>query len=236
MLKLKGPQMPLSETGIRALKTREKAYKASDEKGLYLLVTPSGGRLWKLKFRNSAGLEKKLSLGSYPELSLKDARDKRDDARRNLANGIDPAEKKRRDIQASKVSATNTFTAVAEAYIAKNERDGLAPNTIIKRRWFIRLLQKAIGSRPITEIQPFDVLEAVRPFEAAKNDEKAHRALQFVGGVYRYAIANQMAVSDPTRDLRGALPSAPFDFIAALVVFSDVQAQLPTLIHATENC
>jgi integrase len=197
--------MPLSESAIRVLKPRVKPYKASDEKGLYLLITPSGGRLWKLKFRTLTGIEKKLSLGSYPELSLKDARARRDEARRNLANGIDPAEKKQREIKASKVSATNTFSAVAEAYIAKNERDGLAPNTIVKRRWFIRLLQKAIGSRPITEIQPFDVLEAVRPYEAAKNDEKAHRTLQFVGGVYRYAIANQLAVSDPTRDLRGAL-------------------------------
>lgn len=197
--------MPLSDSAIRALKPRKTAYKVSDEKGLYLMVTPAGGRLWKLKFRTSTGVEKKLSLGSYPELSLKEARNRRDDARRNLANGIDPAEKKRRDIHAAKVSAMNTFTAVAEAYIAKNERDGLAPNTIVKRRWFVRLLQKAIGNRPISEIQPFDVLEAVRPYEAAKNDEKAHRALQFVGGVYRYAIANQLATSDPTRDLRGAL-------------------------------
>jgi len=95
--------------------------------GLYLLVTPAGGRLWKLKFRTSTGVEKKLSLGSYPDLSLKEARNRRDEARRNLANGVDPAEKKRRDIHAAKVSAMNTFTAVAEAYIAKNERDGLAP-------------------------------------------------------------------------------------------------------------
>ena len=221
--------MPLSDSAIRALKPRKTAYKATDEKGLYLLVTPAGGRLWKLKFRTATGVEKKLSLGSYPELSLKEARKRRDEARQNLANGIDPAEKKRRDIHTAKVTAMNTFTSVAEAYIAKNERDGLAPNTIVKRRWFVRLLQKAIGRRPISEIQPFDVLEAVRPYEAAKNDEKAHRALQFVGSVFRYAIANQMASSDPTRDLRGALAKRRPKHHAAILEPKRVGALLRTI-------
>lgn len=205
--------MAFSNITIRNAKPRATPYKLAVEKGLFLLVQPSGGMLWRMKYRfdgsdadgNPKRLEKKLGLGVYPDVSLKDARDRRDDARRLLANGIDPAEQKRRDMQASKVRAGNTFSAVAEAYIAKNERDGLAANTLIKRRWFVRLLQKAIGNRPIMDIQPFDVLEAVRPYEAAKNDEKAHRTLQFVGSVYRYAIANQLAVSDPTRDLRGAL-------------------------------
>lgn len=213
----KGPQMPLTETAIRALKPREKSYKATDEKGLYLLVTPAGGRLWKLKFRVPGGIEKKLSLGSYPELSLRDARDRRDSARKQLANGVDPAEQKRRDKRAARLGAANTFKAVAEAFIAKNERDGLAPATIVKRRWFANLLQKAIGNRPIAEIQPIDVLEAVRPFEAAKNDEKAHRTLQFVGSVFRYAVANQMVSSDPTRDLRGALAKRQPKHLAAIL-------------------
>lgn len=156
-------------------------------------------------YGNPKRVEKKLGLGMYPDVSLKHARERRDDARRLLANGVDPAEQKQRDLRSAKINAANTFTSVAESYIAKNERDGLAANTIVKRRWFIRLLQKALGNRPISEIQPFDVLEAVRPYEAAKNDEKAHRALQFVGSVFRYAIANQLATSDPTRDLRGAL-------------------------------
>jgi len=205
--------MALTSTTIRNAKPRAKPYKLTDERGLFLLVQPSGGMLWRMKYRidgrDEAGepkrVEKKLGLGIYPDVSLKDARERRDEARRMLANGIDPADQKRRDIQAAKVSAVNTFTAVAEAFIAKNERDGLAANTLVKRRWFVRLLQKSIGHRPIAEIQPFDILEAVRPFEAAKNDEKAHRTLQFVGSVYRFAVANQMAASDPTRDLRGAL-------------------------------
>lgn len=217
--------MALSIPILRNAKPKGKPYKLADEKGLFLLVQPSGGMLWRMKYRidgsdeagNPKRIEKKLGLGTYPEVSLKDARERRDGARRDLANGIDPAEKKRRDIRAAKLSATNTFGAVAEAFIAKNERDGLAANTITKRRWFAKLLQKAIGNRPIAEIQPFDILEAVRPYEAAKNDEKAHRTLQFVGSVYRYAIANQLATTDPTRDLRGALAKRQPKHLAAIL-------------------
>lgn len=199
--------MALSDTAIRALKPRDKAYKVADEKGLYLLVTPAGGKLWKLKFRTEAGAEKKLSLGAYPDVGLKDARDRRDDARSHLAKGIDPAAKKQRDKQVARFNAENTFSTVAKAYIEKNRRDGLADATVRKREWFLSLLERAIGNRAVADIQPFEVLEAVRPYEAAKNDEKAHRTLQFVGQVFRFAIANQLAKSDPTRDLRGALSS-----------------------------
>jgi integrase len=209
--------MPLSETAIRALKPRDKAYKVADEKGLYLQVTPSGGRLWKLKFRTKAGTEKKLSLGSYPDVSLKDARESRDQSRRLLAGGTDPAEKKRRDKHAAKISAANSFSAVAKAYIEKNRRDGLAEATINKREWFVKLVEKSLGHRPVTEIAPFEILEAVRPFEAAKNDEKAHRTVQFIGQVFRYAVANQIAPSDPTRDLRGALASPKSKHLAAIL-------------------
>lgn len=211
---LKGPHMPLTDTAIKALKPRDKDYKATDEKGLYLLVTSSGGRLWKWKFRTLAGLEKKLSLGSYPDVSLKDARDSRDEARRILASGTDPAEKKRRDKHAAKVGAANSFSAVAEAYIKKNRRDGLAEATILKREWFLKLVERSLGHRPIAEIAPFEVLEAVRPFEAAKNNEKAHRTLQFIGQVFRYAVANQLSASKGRRIIGAKLfsHSSPFIF------------------------
>lgn len=209
--------MALTDTGLKGLKPREKPYKVADEKGLYVLVTPSGGKLWKLKFRNSVGAEKKLSLGAYPEISLKDARDLRDKARATLASGIDPAEKKRFDKRQARVDAENTFSAVAKLYIEKNRKDGKADATVRKREWFLSLVEKAIGKRPINEIQPFEVLDAVRPYEAAKNDEKAHRTLQFVGQVFRYAVACQLTASDPTRDLRGALSSRKPKHHAALL-------------------
>ncbi len=209
--------MALTDSAIRVLKPRERAYKVSDEKGLYLQVTPAGGRLWRMKFRAAGGVEKKLSFGAYPDISLKDARELRDKARSMVANGVDPAEKKRRDKRAAKVSADSTFSAVAKDYIAKNRRDGLADATLAKREWFVRLVERTLGGRPISEIQPFEVLDAVRPFEASKNDEKAHRTLQFVGQVFRYAVANQLAASDPTRDLRGALAGRkPKNFAAIL--------------------
>lgn len=209
--------MALTDTAIRAIKPREKAFKVADEKGLYLLVSPAGGRLWKLKFRTATGIEKKLSLGSYPEISLKDARELRDQARSLRAKGIDPADQKRRDKHAAKVGAANTFSAVAKACIAKNARDGLALATVEKRKWFLRLVERALGNRPIAEIEPFEILEAVRPFEAAKNDEKAHRTLQFIGQVFRFAVANQLAASDPTRDLRGALAKRNPKHLAAIL-------------------
>ena len=110
--------MPLIDSAIRALKPREKPYKVADEKSLYLLVSPSGGRLWKVKFRAAGASEKKLSLGSYPDISLKEARDYRDEARSLKAKGIGSAEKKRRDRHVAKVNAANTFGAIASAYIA----------------------------------------------------------------------------------------------------------------------
>lgn len=209
--------MALTDSAIRALKPRDRAYKVADEKGLYLQVTPSGGRLWRLKFRASGGIEKKLSFGAYPEIGLKEARELRDKARSLVANGVDPADKKRRDKRAAKVSADNTFSAVAREYIAKTRRDGVSQATVTKREWFVRLVQQSLGGRPISEIQPFEVLDAVRPFEAAKNAEKAHRTLQFIGQVFRYAVANQIASSDPTRDLRGALASPKPKNLAAIL-------------------
>ncbi|MGE4323674.1 MAG: tyrosine-type recombinase/integrase [Sphingobium sp.] len=207
--------MALTNTTIGNAKPKATPYKLADERGLFLLIQPSGGKLWRMKYRvdgrdaagNPKRVEKKLALGAYPDVGLKGAREARDEARRLLAQGKDPADEKRREKQTKKISAANTFSAVAKAYIEKNRRDGLAEATVSKREWFLRLIEKPLGQRPVAEIAPFEILDAVRPFETAKNDEKAHRTLQFIGQVFRYAIANQLAPSDPTRDLRGALAS-----------------------------
>ena len=209
--------MALTDTAIRALKPGAKDYKAADEKGLYLLVTQTGGRLWRLKYRSPSGLERKLSLAGYPDVSLKDARDLRDDARKLLASGIDPAEKKRRDRHAAKVSAANSFAAVAQSYIDKCKREGRAEATTSKQEWLLKLLERTLGQRPVAEIEPFELLEAVRRYESTGRTEAAHRALQFSSQVFRYAIANQLAKSDPTRDLRGALVSHKSKHHAAIL-------------------
>ena len=209
--------MALTDSAIRNLKPQPKPYKIADEKGLYLLVTPAGGKLWKLKFRNGMGVERKLSLGAYPDLGLKDARDYRDSARSGLAKGVDPAEKKQSDKRAAKINAANNFSVIAKAYIEKNRSDGKAEATVIKRQWFLGLVDRAIGHRPIAEIQPYEILDAVRPYEAAKNHEKSHRTLQFVGQVFRFAVANQLAPRDPTPDLRGALVNCKPKHLAAIL-------------------
>lgn len=217
--------MALANTAIRNAKPKAKPYKLTDEKGLLLLVQPSGGMLWRFKFRidgrdgagNPKKVEKKLSLGTYPEVSLKDARDLRDDARALLAKGIDPAEKKRRDIHTAKVSAANSFSSVAQSYIDKCKREGRAEATTTKQEWLLKLLERGIGQRPVSEIEPFEMLEAVRKYESTGRTEAAHRALQFSSQVFRFAIANQLAATDPTRDLRGALTSHKAKHHAAIL-------------------
>ena len=115
--------MPLTNIAIKAAKPQAKPYKLFDEKGLFLLIEPSGGQLWRLKYRLS-GKEKKLAIGRYPEIGLKEARDKRDEARTLLATGVDPGQKRKTEKLAQAVQAANTFQAVAEEYIAKREREG----------------------------------------------------------------------------------------------------------------
>jgi integrase len=217
--------MPLTVTAINNAKPREKQYKLTDEKGLYLLVTPAGGRLWRMKYRangisddgEAKRIEKHLSLGAYPDISLKQARDLRDAARQQRASGVDPVEKKRRDKNAAKLGVVNSFNAVALRYIEKNEREGLAPATISKRKWFLELVQKALGGRPIAEIEPRTILEAVRPLEAKGTLETARRTLEFIGQVFRFAVQNQLALFNPTADLRGALTAPKPEHLAAIL-------------------
>ncbi|GHC99451.1 tyrosine-type recombinase/integrase [Novosphingobium pokkalii] len=217
--------MALTDTAIRNAKPQAKPYKLADEKGLFLLVQPSGGKLWRLKFRvdgrdeqgKPKRIEKKVGFGAYPDVNLKEARRLRDEARATLAAGIDPAEKKRRDAHTAKISAANSFQAAARAYIDKCKREGRAEATTTKQEWLLNLLDRAIGQRPIAEIQPFEMLEAVRKYETTGRTEAAHRALQFASQVFRFAIANQLAASDPTRDLRGALTSHKAKHHAAIL-------------------
>lgn len=217
--------MALTDTAIRNAKPKAKPYKLADEKGLFLLVQPSGGKLWRFKFRvdgrdengQPKRIEKKVALGTYPDVNLKDARRLRDEARTTLAAGVDPAEKKRREAYTAKVSAANSFEAVARTYIEKCKREGRAEATTTKQEWLLKLLDRAIGQRPIAEIQPFEMLEAVRKHETTGRTEAAHRALQFASQVFRFAIAKQLATSDPTRDLRGALTSHKSKHHAAIL-------------------
>jgi len=196
--------MPLSNIAIQKAKPREKAYKLSDGGGLYLLITPTGGKLWKLKFRHH-GIEKKLSIGRYPEISLLDARQARHEARSMVAKGGDPAAEKRRRKVAGRLSVGTTFHDVALEYVEKAKREGKAPATIIKLEWAMNWLKPQIGHRPIDQIEAFEILEVLKRQEAAGNLETARRTRAFASRVFRYAVANSLAKGDPAALLVGAI-------------------------------
>ncbi len=196
--------MPLSDVAIRAAKPGAKPIKLSDERGLFLLVQPSGGKLWRLKYR-IAGKEKKLSLGRYPDVALKEARERAADARKLIASGIDPSEKKRSDRLEATLNAANTFAIVGEEYIAKSEREGRAPVTVGKARWLLSLLEPALGARPINEITPAELLAALKKVEARGHLETARRMRSLASRVFRYGVATARASADPASALKGAL-------------------------------
>lgn len=199
--------MALTDVAIRSAKPREKPYKLSDAAGLFLLVQPSGGKLWRLKYRID-GREKKLGFGTYPDVGLGEARKRRDEAREMIAAGKDPSREKQRAKVRARLDAGNTFTAIAHEYCAKRKRDGekaWAPATATRSEYLLSLLNGTIGRLAINEIEPADVLGAIRKIESKGNLESARRTLQLASSVFRYAVATARLASDPTRDLRGAL-------------------------------
>lgn len=208
--------MPLSNIAIQKAKPRERAYKLSDGGGLYLLVSPTGAKLWRIKF-SIHGIEKKLSLGRYPEISLADARDARHEARKMVAKGGDPAAEKRRQKVAARLSYGTTFYEVGSEYIEKVEREGKAPPTISKLRWVLDWLKPNIGSRPIDQIQPFEILAVLKRQEGAGNLETARRTRAFASRVFRYAVATGRASSDPAALLQGAIAAPRPVHMAAII-------------------
>lgn len=143
--------MSLTDAKIRQAKQKDKECMLADSGGLYLLVRPNGSRLWKQKLRIH-GLEKKLSFGRYPEVSLKEARAQRDDIKLELMKGGDPVRRRRAEKQAAQLRAGNRFEEIAEEFIAKREAEGLAEATVKKARWFLDLLRPGIGKRPIADL------------------------------------------------------------------------------------
>jgi len=196
--------MALTATGVRNAKPREKPYKMGDSLGLFLLVEPSGGKLWRLKYR-VVGREKKLALGAYPDVSLADARKRRDEARELLADGKDPSREKQQEKHRAKLAAANTFGLIAQEFIDKRRREGLSSSTADKSEYYIKRTGPAFGRLPISSITPSDLLAVLRRIEAKGNYETARRVLQLSGRVFRYAVATARLASDPSRDLRGAL-------------------------------
>jgi integrase len=190
----------LNDTKVRSAKSREKAFKLSDERGLFLLVTPTGSRLWRLKYRFN-GREKLISLGAYPDVTLKRAREKRDAARRLIADGIDPSVQRK----AERAALAQSFEGVAKEWLELQTKS-LAPETIsILTARLDSGLYPYIGSRPIAAITAQELLVALRRIEARGRHETAHRVRALAGRVFRYAVATGRAHHDVAADLKGAL-------------------------------
>lgn len=196
--------MPLTDAKIRAIKANKTIQKLSDEKGLQLWVSPAGNRVWNLAYRFD-GKQKKLSIGAYPEIGLADARRRRDEARALLAEGIDPAEQKKRLLASGAEARANTFQSIAAELIDRKRQQGLAENTIGKVDWILDFARPLIGNRPVSEITPAEVLAVLRSVEKRGRHETANRLRSVVGEVFRYAISTARAQNDPTFALRGAL-------------------------------
>lgn len=208
--------MSLTDVSVRNAKPREREYKLADAGGLYLLVTPSGGKLWRLKYRMH-GIERKLALGKYPAISLADARKARDEARERAGKGSDPSDLKRRERAAAKLSVETTFGAVALEYIEKAEREGRAPATIRKLRWALDWLQPSIGHRPVDQIEPFELLAVMKELEKAEQLETARRTRALASRVFRYAVTTARAKADPASLLRGAVAAPKPKHLAAIL-------------------
>lgn len=197
--------MPLTDTAIRKAKPKDKTYKLSDGGGLYLEIALSGSKLWRMKYRY-AGKEKRLSFGSYPTVGLADARQCRDDAKKLLADNIDPSEVKRIEKQQREIISSNSFEAVArdwfDRHLSKKAETTKAKVTSRMERFVLPY----IGKRPISELTAPDILAVVRRVETHGSLDTAHRVQQEIGQIIRYAIQTGRAVSDPTPSLRGALP------------------------------
>lgn len=210
------PKMALTDTAIRAAKPKAKPYKLGDALGLFLLLQPSGGKLWRLKYR-IGGVEKKLALGTYPETSLSKARALRDQARELIAAGIDPGIEKQRAKLRAQVDASNTFGEIAREFIDKRRREGMSSSTADKSDYYVSRLGPTLVRLPITDIGAPDLLAALRKVEAKGNHETARRVLQLSGRIFRYAVATARLASDPTRDLRGALTAPQPKHYGAIV-------------------
>ncbi|WP_068076907.1 tyrosine-type recombinase/integrase [Novosphingobium lentum] len=211
--------MALTDVAIRNAKPAAKAIKLADGGGMFLLITPAGGKLWRLKYRVD-GREKLLAIGAYPEIGLGEARRRREEARELIALGKDPSREKQRDKVRARVQAADTFAAICDEYCEKRRRDGSkgwAPSTAIRSEYLLSLVCGSIGKLPIGEIEPADVLTAVRRIEGKGKLESARRSLQLAGAVFRYAVATARLASDPTRDLRGALATPKVTHYAAIL-------------------
>jgi integrase len=236
--------MPLTDTAIRNAKPGPKPAKLFDERGLFLIITPTGGKWWRFRYKFE-GKEKLLSLGTYPDIPLasrtqkdeetgkprkvKGARELRDDARELLAQGIDPGVNRKAQKSSRQNRAANSFEVVAREWFSKYGPtwSNAHGERIIRR--FERDVFPWIGARAVSDVTPADLLGVIRRIEGRGVLETAHRALANCGQVFRYAVATGRAERDPSGDLRGALPPVKGEHFAAVTEPQHASELLRTL-------
>lgn len=196
--------MALTDSAIRTAKPQEKPYKLSDSGGLFLLVTPKGGKWWRLKYR-ADGKEKLISLGTYPEVSLKDAREKRDEARKLRAAGVDPSAHRKAAKAAREAEQSNAFGVVAREWYAKKAPTWEAVTAKKELARMEKDLLPWLGAKPVNTITAPDLLAVLRRVEERGAKDTAHRIKQLAGQIFRYAIATGRATYNPVPDLKDAL-------------------------------
>ncbi len=207
--------MALTDTEVKNAKPAIKKTKLFDGGGLFLEVSPKGGKWWRFKYRY-AGKEKLLSLGVYPDVKLKLARERRDEMRKLLTVGVDPSQNRKAKKEAHLISTANSFEVVALEWHQRHAQN-LEPSHAER---ILRRLQRDlfpwIGNRPILEITPIEILKCIRRIEERGAIETAHRALQNCSQIFRYAVVTGRVQRDPTTDLRGAIPPSQTKHFAAV--------------------
>jgi len=222
--------MPLTAMAVNAAKGRDKPYKISDSFGLYLHVSPSGSRLWRMNYRFD-GKQRTLSFGPYPFVTLAAARLRRDEARELLTRRIDPMNHRREAERESRVKQEQTFGIICDEWLGRLELQGRSRRTIEKMTWLLGIAPQKLRDRPITEITAPDLLEVLRKVEAKGHYETAIRLRGTYGSIFRYAIATGRAQRDVAFDLRGALITPKVQHRAAIL---DPQ-ELGGLLRAIEG-
>jgi integrase len=207
--------MALTTTAIRNAKPRAAQYKIGDSGGLFLLVTPSGGKWWRFKYRHG-GKEKLLSLGTFPDTSLANARERRDAARRLVAAGQDPSAQRKAEKKKAQTKEQDSFEAVAREWYAKQANIWVAHHASDVLRRLETNLFPSLGATPIAEITAPMLLSTIRKIESRGAYDLAHRVLQVASQVFRYGVASGYCERDPAPDLRGALTPHKSKYQAAV--------------------
>jgi integrase len=213
--------MSLNALAVQSAKPKDKSYKLSDGRGLYLEISPNGGKWWRYKYRFE-GIEKRISLGTYPDVSLAKARENHSAARKLLADGINPSEERKSRKATNKINSENSFEQVARAWWSSHMQSKAESHKQKVIRRFELYLFPWIGSKPIAEITSPQVLEAIKRIEKLNKAETAHRTLQTAGQVFRFAVQNGYTLRDVTADLKGAIQPTTIKHMAAFTEPKDV--------------